>query len=165
MSQAADTFWDGKIDSVGAASIPAAHAPTRVRVRPIALRRARTHRLVDGMVLMIILAAAATCASVYSRARAELSGALSKHEAAGEKVRDLRIKVETLERNVQQLRTDARAIELLARQKFGYVRSGDVVIKLAQVPTDSTARTATETSAKASSLTPRPSDGYTDASN
>jgi len=114
---------------------------------------------------MIILAAAATCASVYSRARAELSGALTKHQAAGEKVKDLRIKVETLERDVQQLRTDTRAIELLARQKFGYVRSGDVVIKLAQAQTDSATRTATETSAKATNLTLRPSDGYTDASN
>ena len=165
MSQAAGTFWDERVGSVGAASIPAAHVPTRVRVKPLARRRARTHRLVDATVLMIILAAAATCASVYSRARAELSGALTKHEAAGEKVRDLRIKVETLERDVQQLRTDSRAIELLARQKYGYVRSGDVVIKLAQAQTDSATRTVTETSARASNLTPRPSDGYTDASN
>ena len=165
MSQTADTFWDDRVESVGASSIPAARVPTRARVKPLVRRRARTHRLVDAMVLMIILAAAATCASVYSRARAELSGALTKHQAAGEKVKDLRIKVETLERDVQQLRTDTRAIELLARQKFGYVRSGDVVIKLAQAQTDSATRTATETSAKATNLTLRPSDGYTDASN
>jgi len=57
---------------------------------------------------------------------------LAKHAAAGEKLSDLNLKVQKLERDVQQLRTDSRVIELFARQRFGFVRAGDVVIKVEQ---------------------------------
>ncbi|HEX8087232.1 MAG TPA: septum formation initiator family protein [Blastocatellia bacterium] len=46
------------------------------------------------------------------------------------KVWELGAQVEKLERSVNQLKTDARVIESFARQKFGFVKSGDVVIKL-----------------------------------
>jgi cell division protein FtsB len=86
------------------------------------------------VIIAIILAAFATCVSVYTRARAELGGVLLKHAAATEKLSDLTVKVQKLERDVQQLRTDSRAIELFARQRFGFVRSGDIVIKVVQEP-------------------------------
>jgi hypothetical protein len=92
--------------------------------------------------LTIILAAAATCVSVYSRARTELDSALIRHEAAGVKVEDLTIRVQKLERDVKQLRTDSRVIELFARQRFGFVRSGDVVIKVSQDLGDATGATS-----------------------
>ena len=89
-----------------------------------------------------------------------------KHEAAAEKVKDLTIKIQKLEHDVEQLRTDSRVIEQVARQKFGFVRSGEVVIKL---PQESKAVAATTTTAegpvRVANLTPRASDGYTDASN
>ena len=127
MSQAANTFWDERVERVGAA----------VRERPEAKRRVRARRMVDAIILTIILAATATCFSVYSRARGELDSALAKHAAAGDKLMDLTIKVEKLERDVKQMRTDSRVIELFARQRFGFVRTGDVVIKVSQEPGDS----------------------------
>ena len=155
MSQAANTFWDDRVERVGAA----------VKESPITRRRVRARRLVDAIILTIVLAASATCVSVYSRARAELDGALAKHAAAGEKVEDLTIKVQKLERDVKQLRTDSRVIELFARQKFGFVRSGDVVIKVSQDQADAATGAAEAKPVRLANLTPRSSEVYTDASN
>lgn len=152
MSQAANTFWDARVERISAG----------IKVNPVERRRVRVRRAVDGVILTIMLAAAATCVSVYSRARAELDAATSKHEFAGSKVRDLTVRVEKLERDVKQLRTDARVIELFARQKFGFVRSGDVVIKL---PQDQNEPAKTEEGTRVANLTPRLSGGYTVASN
>lgn len=114
---------------------------------------------------MIILAATATCFSVYSRARGELSAALAKHGAAGEKVRDLAISVEKLERDVQRLRSDSRVIESFARQKFGFVRTGEVVIKVSQEQASSDANATETRPVRVANLTPPLSDSYTAASN
>ena len=124
MSQVANTFWDDRIERVSAAT----------RESAVAKRRIRSRRLIDSVIIAIILAAFATCVSVYTRARGELGGAFLKHAAASEKLSDLTVKVQKLERDVQQLRTDSRVIELFARQRFGFVRSGDIVIKVVQDP-------------------------------
>ena len=155
MSQAANTFWDDRVERVGAA----------VRVSPVTKRRVRARRLVDAIILTIVLAAAATCVSVYTRARAELDSALVKHVAAGEKVEDLTIRVQKLEREVKQLRTDSRVIELFARQKFGFVRSGDVVIKVSQDQSEAATGSTGAQVVRTANLTPRSSEVYTDASN
>ncbi|MEK6288315.1 MAG: septum formation initiator family protein [Acidobacteriota bacterium] len=155
MSQATSTFWDERVE----------RSATAVKVNPVVRRRVRARRLIDAIVITIILAAAATCLSVYSRARGELDAALLKHEAAGERVTDLTIRVQKLERDVQQLRTDSRAIELFARQKFGFVRSGDVVIKLQQDPSSAAESTTEVRPVRMANLSPRSNSGYTDASN
>ena len=122
MSQVANTFWDDRIETFGATA----------REKAVARRRARSRRLIDSVIIAIILAAFATCVSVYSRARTELAGALLKHAAASDKLSDLTVRVQKMEREVQQLRTDPKVIELFARQRFGFVRSGDIVIKVVQ---------------------------------
>lgn len=158
MSQATSTFWDERLERVERAAVS-------VKVNRAVRRRVRARWLTDAIILTIILAAAATCLSAYSRASAELSAVLVKHEAAGERVKDLTIKVQKLEHDVEQLRTDSRVIEQFARQKFGFVRSGEVVIKLPQEPKVAATETAAEGPVRVANLTHRPGDGYTDASN
>jgi cell division protein FtsB len=152
VSQAANTFWDERVQRIDAG----------IKISPMERRRVRVRRAVDAIILAIILAAAATCVSVYSRARAELDAALSRHQAAGAKVQDLQIKIEKLERDVKQMRDDSRVIELFARQKYGFVRSGDVVIKL---PEEQSAPAKSEDGIRVANLTPRASGEYTDVSN
>ena len=154
MSQVTSTFWDDRVERVAAS----------VKTNPKVKKRVRARRLTDAIILTIILAAAATCFSVYSRGRTELDAVLIKHEAAGEKVTDLTIRVEKLERDVQQMRTDSRVIEQFARQRFGFVRSGEVVIKVSQ---DSSLdeNAAPVRPIRVANLTARAGDGYTDASN
>lgn len=170
MSQATSTFWDDLVDRTGVGVRVRPVAGTTARVRPAIKKRVRAQRLIDGVVLTIILAAAATCVSIYTHARAELGGALTKHAAATEKLYDLTISVETLERDVQRLRTDSRFIEHVARQKFGFVRSGEVVIKLAQDQKEAAAAATDARPLRVATLTTHSGDthsgdGYANASN
>jgi cell division protein FtsB len=119
LSQAANTFWDNRYNS-------------SARVNSVARQRIRFRRMIDGLILMVILASAAICFSVYMRARSELSAAVIKHEEMTEKVGALSAQVEKLERSVNQLKTDARVIESFARQRFCFVKSWVIVIKLPQ---------------------------------
>ena len=149
MSQVANTFWDSRLDSA-------------TRQNSVARRQVRVRRLVDGVILTIILAALATCISVHNRSQMALTAARAKHNAAVDRIEDLSVRVEKRQREIESLRTDTRAIELFARQRFGFVRPGDVVIKLAQdeKPVEPTAKEV-----RLANLTPRSSDGYTARSN
>lgn len=149
MSQVANTFWDSRLDSAA-------------RQNSVAKRRVRVRRLVDGVVLTIILAALATCVSVHTRSQLELSAAKAKHLAAVDRVQDLSVRLEKREREIAQLRTDPRAIELFARQRFGFVRAGDVVIKIAE---DQKSAEASAVETRIANLTPRQSEGYSGRSN
>ena len=160
MSQATSTFWDDVVDRTGNGVRVRPVAATTARTRPAVKRRGRAQHLIDGVVLTIILAAAATCVSIYTHARVELGGALIKHAAAAEKLQDLTISVETLERDVQRLRTDSRFIEHIARQKFGFVRSGEFVIKLAQDQKEAAAATTGARPIRVATLTTHSSDTH-----
>ena len=165
MSQATSTFWDDLVDRTGAGVRVRPVTGAAARVSPAVKRRVRAQRLLDGIVLTIIMAASATCVSIYSHARVELGGALIKHAAATEKLQDLTISVETLERDVERLRTDSRFIEHVARQKFGFVRSGEVVIKLAQDPKGPAPTTTDAGPIRVANLAGHSGDGYTNTSN
>jgi cell division protein FtsB len=121
------------------------------------------HRTFDGVVLAVIIAAYGICISYYLRTRTEINAALSKNQAATEKLSGIASEVERLERDVQRLRTDAKAFEELARHKFGFVRADDIVIKIAQ----SEAETMSSPQGRAvqvANLTPQTANGYTDLS-
>lgn len=148
MSQAANTFWVNKCDSSARAS-------------SAARRRTLFHRFIDGGILAIIIAACAICVSVYQRTRSELDAAKVKNEAAAEKVQVLAGQVEKIERDVKHLQTDVKTIESFARQKYGYVRAGDVVIKVQQNEQEE----ANSTAVRLANLTPQSAGGYTDLSN
>ena len=122
MSQAANTFWVNRVNA-------------SVKSHSMAKRRFRMHRVFDGVVLAVIIAACGICISYYLRTRAEFNAALSKNQAATEKLSGITSEVDRLERDVQRLRTDAKTFEELARHKFGFVRADDIVIKIAQSET------------------------------
>lgn len=149
MSQVANTLWDSRLDSA-------------TRQNSVAKRRVRVRRLVDGVILTIILAALATCVSVNTRSQIEMTAARAKHNAAVDRIEDLSVQVEKRQREIESLRTDTRAIELFARQRFGFVRPGDIVIKLAQ---DEKPAEPIAAKVRIANLTPRSSDGYTARSN
>jgi len=102
--------------------------------RPLVKRKGRVRHLTDSVIIAIILAATALCIEFYLRSRSELELALTRHQAATERVNGLNIKVEQLERDVKALRNDSRVIEQFARQKFGFVREGDLVVRIKEDP-------------------------------
>jgi len=91
-----------------------------------------------------------------------LRSAVIKHQEAAEKVGALGAQVEKLERDVDQLKTDARVIESFARQKLGFVRSGDIVIKLPQEQKEEGLQAK---EVRIANLTPQRAEGYTKISN
>ena len=113
---------------------------------------------------MIILAATATCISVYLRTRAELEVAAARHSAAADQVEELRLQAERLEREVGRMRSDARMIETFARQDLGFVRTGEVVIKI-ESDEKAGATTVASKRAEGQNLTPQTGESYTEASN
>lgn len=121
------------------------------------------HRVFDGVVLAVIIAACGICISYYLRTRAEFNAALSKNQAAAEKLSGITSEVDRLERDVQRLRTDAKAFEELARHKFGFVRADDIVIKIAQNETESL-NSPQVRAVQVANLTPQTANGYTDVS-
>jgi cell division protein FtsB len=121
------------------------------------------HRMFDGVVLAVILAACGICISYYMRTRAEFNASMIKKQIATEKLSGITNEVEKLERDVQRLRTDATAFEELARHKFGYVRADDIVIKVAQSETE-TMSSPQMRSVQVANLTPQTANGYTDLS-
>ena len=150
MSQVANTFWVNR-------------SRLSSKENQVAKRQERFRHLIDGLVLMIILAATAICVSVYVRTRAELGGAAARHRAAAEQVEELKLQAERLEREVGRLRSDGRMIESFARHDLGFVRSGEVVIKI-----ESNQKAATTTVSKEAekpSLTPQTGESYTEPSN
>ena len=150
MSQAANTFWASRVNAA-------------VKPLPMARKSFRMHLLFDGIVLAVIIAASGICISYYLRTRAEFNAALSKNQAATEKLSNITGEVDRLERDVQRLRTDAKAFEELARHKFGFVRADDIVIKLAQSETE-TLSSPQVREVRVANLTPQTASGYTDRS-
>jgi cell division protein FtsB len=147
LSQAANTFWVNRVNA-------------SVKSHSVAKRGIHMNRMFDGIVMVVILATCAICTSYYLRTRAEFDAALSKQQAATERVAGLASEVERLDRDVQRLRTDAKAFEEFARHKFGFVRSDDVVIKLAQNDSEA-ATSAPSGAARLANLTPQTAAGYT----
>src|SRR5689334_21140314 len=119
LSQAANTFWVNRVNA-------------SVKPYSTANKTFRMNRLFDGIVLAVILAACGVCIPYYLRSRTEFNAALSKNQAAAEKLHGIRAQVEYLERDVQRLRADAKAFQDLARHKFGLGCADDLPIKLAQ---------------------------------
>ncbi|HKY04162.1 MAG TPA: septum formation initiator family protein [Blastocatellia bacterium] len=120
------------------------------------------HRSIDGLVIMIILAASAICVSVYYRTQSELAAAVAKHEATINRVDQLRIETEKLESEVKGLKSDPRLIESFARQDLGLVRAGEVVIKIDQTRKSTASRSGER---EPSNLTSRNNSSYTAISN
>ena len=150
MSQAANTFWMNR-----------ANAPAKSG--PVAKRQPRLHRVFDGVVLAVILAACGICISYYLRTQAEVGAAMTKNIAATEKLNNITGEVERLERDLQRLRTEPRAFEELARHKYGFVGAEDVVIKIA--PSEGEALNSPQArSTQVANLTPQSANGYTDLS-
>lgn len=117
MSQAANTFWASRINQPD-------------RATSLSRRETRARLLIDGVILAVMLAAVALCVSVYHRTSAELEAASAKHQAVTEKVEQLRIQLEKRSIEVESMKNNPSVIEAYARQRFGFVRDGDVVINV-----------------------------------
>ena len=118
----------------------------------------RSRNYIDGLIAVLVIAAAAACVSFYLRTRAELEAAQTKRAAQAHKIEKLQAETERVANEIDRLKNDPRFIESIARQSLGMVRPGDVVIRLDDLIGQS------PNEPKAARLTPRKGSDYTDDS-
>lgn len=108
-----------------------------IRVRAVARRRARTatpYRIVDGVLVMVLLAASAICFSYYSQMRAQLDAARAEHEQTAAAAVTLQVENERMAAEIRALQSDPETIERAARQHLGMVRPGEIILAATRVP-------------------------------
>jgi cell division protein FtsB len=123
LGQAVNTFLANHIESVSKVG-------TRVS------KRTRNRRITDALILMVVFAVSATGFSFYWRTQAELALAKARNQVFAGKVEALKVEADKLEREVHLLKSDPRAIEDYARHQMGFVRTGDVVVKIEKDSTE-----------------------------
>jgi hypothetical protein len=77
------------------------------------------------------------CLSCYWRTATELNTAFADKQAEAERVDDLQIQTQRLTAQIERLKTDPRAVEALARQNLGFVRPGEIVLRIKPDPDSS----------------------------
>ncbi len=77
---------------------------------------------------MVILASFAVCVTVNMRTRAKVQVASEQVVSIQSDVDTLRVLNQSLRSEVEQLRTNPRAIELAARNRLNMVRSNEIVV-------------------------------------
>ncbi len=135
MNKAANTYWT---DARLAAQRPAARAITVTPARTVNIsvrEEAQSRRAIRSPFAafgVIMLALFVFCVSVSMRTQAEMQGAAARQETLHAEVENLRNTNHALEREMQRLRTDPRAIEATARERLGMVRRNEIIVLAAQ---------------------------------
>ena len=135
MSRVANTYWVDK--RITSQSVTPRAASPFIPVREISLdmigTRAEVRQrggIIPSWVIfgMIILATFAVCVTVTMRTRARLNLASQQYARIQTDVQTLRSSNHSLRREIDQLRTDPRAIESAARSRLNMVRANEIVV-------------------------------------
>ncbi|HKF55325.1 MAG TPA: septum formation initiator family protein [Blastocatellia bacterium] len=115
MGQAVESYWNKRQLVPGARSMQAVAA---------------RHKLPSVILVMTAVMLILGCLSCYWRTATELNTALEAKQAEAARVADLQIQTQRLAARIERLKTDPRAVEALARQNLGFVRPGEIVLRI-----------------------------------
>ncbi len=123
--------------SVGVLSNPG------LTVRDLVVPAIRGARSVPSWVILttIMFATTAICATAIVRSRGELRASSTQRLKVESEIASLRDANQSLERDIQRLTKDPRAIELAARERLGMVKASDIVITMESLQSAPGART------------------------
>src|SRR5436190_15382903 len=91
----------------------------------------------------IVLATTAICRTAVIRSRAELNASSAQRTKIESEIQTLRGANQGLQRDIQRLTRDPRAIELAARERLGMVKSNDVVVTMESIKSSANISNAT----------------------
>ena len=134
MIRVANTYWvDERIKAQRVAQRTASFASVRDVSLDIIGSRADVRRrggVIPSWVVfgMVLLATFAVCVTVNMRTRAKMLTASEQYAIIQTDVESLRSANRTLQQEVNQLKTDPRAIEAAARSRLNMVRSNEIVV-------------------------------------
>jgi cell division protein FtsB len=83
-----------------------------------------------AILLMVILATTAVCATVIVRARGEFQASSHQFSRMTAEIESLRETNGALKVEIHRLTSDSQAIELAARERLGMVRPNDIVVPI-----------------------------------
>ncbi len=119
------------------ANLSAADVSLRTTVR----RKARTDaglplnlNLTDGIIAMVMLAAALICYSYYHQMQGKLTAARAERDRVAAEFNAVQIENERIAAEIQALRTNPEAIERAAREELGMIRPGELVLAVDSRP-------------------------------
>ena len=93
--------------------------------------RLRGHSVATDLVIgVVILLATVAAIILYFDTSSRVAGARAKNREAAARFDQLQIETERIENEINKLKTDPAYLESVARLELGFVRAGDVVIKL-----------------------------------
>src|SRR5260370_22891255 len=92
--------------------------------------RLRSRRLPSVIVVMAAVMLVLGWLSCYRQTRSELSAAVAEEQAETLRVDNLRIQTQRVQAQIERLKSDPKAIEMLARQNLGFVRPGEIIIRI-----------------------------------
>ena len=130
----ANTYWvDERIKAQRVAHRAASLASVRDVSLDIIGSRADVRRrggVIPSWVVfgMVLLATLAVCVTVNMRTRAKMLNATEQYAIIQTDVEALRSSNRTLREEINQLKTDPRAIEAAARSRLNMVRSNEIVV-------------------------------------
>lgn len=116
MSEVINPYWNRR------RTRNSVYAGTRIGTANIRLSTA-----IYAVVTAVLLAA---CFTYHRQTRSELDIAMAKRQVEAARVDKLTVEAERLRSEIQSIKTDPRMIEFVARHDLGFVRPGDVVIKI-----------------------------------
>jgi cell division protein FtsL len=83
--------------------------------------------MVDGGVVMVMLAAGLICFSYYNQMHGKLTQVRAEHERIAAQISAVQIENERMAAEIQALKSSPDAIERAARQELGMIRPGELV--------------------------------------
>ena len=124
-----------------AASKPTVAQPIRIISSPTLTARELVLPVINGaralpswvILTTIVLATTAICWTAVIRSRAELNASSAQRQKIESEIERLREANQGLQRDIQRLTKDPRAIELAARERLGMVKSNDVVVTMESI--------------------------------
>ncbi len=134
MIRVANTYWvDERIKAQRVAQRAASLASVRDVSLDIIGSRADVRRrggIIPSWVVfgMVLLATLAVCLTVNMRTRAKMLSATEQYGIIQTDVEALRSSNRTLREEINELKTDPRAIEAAARSRLNMVRSNEIVV-------------------------------------
>ena len=124
-----------------AASKPTLAQPIRVINTPALSARELVVPAINGaraipswvILTTIVLATTAICWTAVTRSRVELSTSSAQRQKIESEIQSLKESNQGIQRDIQRLTKDPRAIELAARERLGMVKANDVVVTMESI--------------------------------
>lgn len=99
-------------------------------IRSVRAVRARSRRLPSVIVVMLAVMLILGCLSCYRQTKSELKAALAQTQSEALRVNNLQLQIQRVQAQIERLKSDPKSIEMMARENLGFIRRGEIVVRI-----------------------------------